>query len=321
MSFDQKSELERLAQMVEKLQTTVQTQQAEIERLRDLLAQPANLNPQTVIGRRRLLKSIGGAVATAGLLGLTVNPARAADPQGDAALSGIGTNNRGVQGSSQNSDGVYGESVSGYGGVFKGGQAPLRLIPASTGGAPTTGIHQTGEIWLDKDGKIWVCTTAGTFGTTTPPKFASLAYDNNSGGIANGLALNLLPQPLRLIGFPLFEKLSGYTDTGYDPVTVNKAAKVFQVAGAKAGNNVPIPQGAKGVLGLAVVINPQTNGNLRVYATVAPDEPAPTAISIAYRAGQTLSHNVTTALSADGKMAVSSSSDCNFTFEVIGYYL
>jgi hypothetical protein len=321
MSFDPKSEIEQLAQTVAKLEATVQTQQAEIARLQSLLAQTPNFNPQAVIGRRKLIKGIGGAVATAGLLGMAVNPVVAADPVGDAALRGIGTNNRGVHGNSQNSDGVYGESISGYGGVFKGGQAPLRLVPSPNSGAPASGTHEVGELWLDKDGKIWVCTASGSFGTSTPPNFVALAFENISGGVANGLALNLLPQPVRLIGFPTFEKLTGYTDAGYDPVTVNRAAKVFQVAGATSGSSVPVPQGAKGVLGLAVVINPQSNGNLRVYAAVPTGEPAPTAISIAYRASQTMSHNVTSALSADGKMAVVSSGDCNFTFEVVGYYL
>jgi hypothetical protein len=314
MSFDPQSEITRLIQAVEQLQSTVQSQQTEIERLRGLLAQPpTNLNPQALIGRRKLLKRVGSAVALAGLLGTASNSQTiAADPQGEAALRGIGTNNRGVQGSSQNSDAVYGESERGYGAVFKGGQAPLRLIPASSSGAPNSGNHQIGEIWTDNQGKMWVCTIAGTFGTNTPPKFTALAFENNS---ANGLTLNLLPQPVRLVGSPNFEPIKGYAETGYDGITINKFAGVFQITGAN------VPQGAKGVLGMAVVINPQSNGNLRVYAAVAPNDPAPNAISIAYRASQTMSHNVTTALSGDGKIAVASSSDCQFTFDVVGYYL
>jgi hypothetical protein len=61
--------------------------------------------------------------------------------------------------------GVHGYSLNGYGGFFWGGKAPLRLMPANTAGAPTTGSHKKGEIYMDSKGALWVCAADGAPGT------------------------------------------------------------------------------------------------------------------------------------------------------------
>jgi len=78
---------------------------------------------------------------------------------------GAATSGEGVFGTSGGGAGVYGESTSGVGGVFKGNRAPLRLIPATTAGAPTTNSHDVGELYVDKDGKLYICTASGMPGT------------------------------------------------------------------------------------------------------------------------------------------------------------
>jgi hypothetical protein len=67
---------------------------------------------------------------------------------------------------------------SGYGGQFSidGGQAAqLRLHPGTRAGAPnaTTNAHKKGELYMDSEGALFVCTNDGTPGswkrfTTTP---------------------------------------------------------------------------------------------------------------------------------------------------------
>jgi len=59
--------------------------------------------------------------------------------------------------------GVRGESSNGYGGLFKGGKAQLRLLPAggTATGKPTSGIHAKGEIYMDSAGALFVCTDGG----------------------------------------------------------------------------------------------------------------------------------------------------------------
>ena len=57
--------------------------------------------------------------------------------------------------------GVRGMSKHGYGATLQGGQAPLRLLPAETAGAPS-GYHQVGELFVDSQGNLWFCKITGT---------------------------------------------------------------------------------------------------------------------------------------------------------------
>jgi len=59
---------------------------------------------------------------------------------------------------------VEGTSSLGYGVSATGGLAPLFLTPAGAAGAPTSGTHAVGELYLDADAFLWVCTSAGTPG-------------------------------------------------------------------------------------------------------------------------------------------------------------
>jgi hypothetical protein len=60
---------------------------------------------------------------------------------------------------------VFGHGVNGYGGMFEGARAQLKLNPMATAGKPTTGAHQKGEIYMDSKGALFVCTANGTPGT------------------------------------------------------------------------------------------------------------------------------------------------------------
>jgi hypothetical protein len=55
--------------------------------------------------------------------------------------------------------------TSGLGGSFAGSLAPLLLVPAATAGAPKTGSHAAGELFVDAKGDLYYCRTAGTPGT------------------------------------------------------------------------------------------------------------------------------------------------------------
>jgi hypothetical protein len=62
--------------------------------------------------------------------------------------------------------------TAGLGGSFAGTLAPLRLVPASTAGAPKAGSHAAGELYVDSAGNLYCCTAGGSPGTwfnlTTP---------------------------------------------------------------------------------------------------------------------------------------------------------
>jgi hypothetical protein len=53
----------------------------------------------------------------------------------------------------------------GYGGQFSGDLAQLHLFPMGTVGKPTTDPHTKGEIYMDSEGTLFVCTANGTPGT------------------------------------------------------------------------------------------------------------------------------------------------------------
>jgi hypothetical protein len=61
--------------------------------------------------------------------------------------------------------GVRGSSESGYGAVLSGGRAQLRLIPRGIVGAPKSGYHQRGELFLDRNCALFICIATGTPGT------------------------------------------------------------------------------------------------------------------------------------------------------------
>ena len=50
------------------------------------------------------------------------------------------------------------------GGVFEGNSAAVRLVPQASSGPPTSGSHERGELLIDGNGKLFVCTTDGTPG-------------------------------------------------------------------------------------------------------------------------------------------------------------
>ena len=71
----------------------------------------------------------------------------------------------GVAGISGNGDGLFGSSTTGIGGSFKGGKAPLRLVPSETEGPPSAAdSHAVGEFFVDKQGILYFCTAPGNPG-------------------------------------------------------------------------------------------------------------------------------------------------------------
>jgi hypothetical protein len=72
---------------------------------------------------------------------------------------GEGTNGIGVQGIGKT--GVHGKSTGGWGGLFEGSQAQLRLVPNGTTGKPT-GAHTKGEIYMDSTGTLFICVASST---------------------------------------------------------------------------------------------------------------------------------------------------------------
>jgi hypothetical protein len=85
---------------------------------------------------------------------------------GAGASSGVAADEDavGVLGRSSSGPGVVGIGTS-YGGEFEGGTAQLWLVPGTSAGRPTTGVHRVGEIFMDSAATLWVCLGAGSPGT------------------------------------------------------------------------------------------------------------------------------------------------------------
>jgi hypothetical protein len=62
-----------------------------------------------------------------------------------------------------NSPGLFAEGT--IGAELSGTSAPLRLDPASTPGAPTSGSHKRGELYVDSNGDLFYCKADGAAGT------------------------------------------------------------------------------------------------------------------------------------------------------------
>ena len=74
----------------------------------------------------------------------------------DVGVAGSGIN-VGVRAHAVNGTGLTADSPGGLGGDFSGKEAPIRLDPASTAGAPTTGTHHKGELYVDSKGQLFLC--------------------------------------------------------------------------------------------------------------------------------------------------------------------
>jgi hypothetical protein len=104
--------------------------------------------------------AIEASGVTAGLLGT------ASDGTGVLGLGngqfGIGVIGNGidvgVRASSPDGTGLSASSDKGIGARFSGGEAPIQLAPALTPGAPKTGTHHRGELYVDSRGELYLCT-------------------------------------------------------------------------------------------------------------------------------------------------------------------
>ncbi|HEV2235816.1 MAG TPA: hypothetical protein VGR57_04060 [Ktedonobacterales bacterium] len=223
-------------------------------------------------------------------------------------VQGSSTSGTGVSGSSENGDGVYGNSNSGVGGVFYGGRATVSLMPASiVPGAPTSGQHYGGDLYVDERFVLWCCIAAGTPGMWV--RLTSVANGTPGG------ALNYLAAPIRL-----FDSRVGQPA----PLPASKGALAggsttsIQVTGTSVGG-LSVPVGATGVFGNLTVTNTQGPGDLILWPHGAP---RPLTSNINYGPGQTVANSVNVGLSGGGAMDLFVHvNGTDVIFDVAGYVL
>jgi hypothetical protein len=80
---------------------------------------------------------------------------------------GTGTSVLGITGAGI---GVQGTGTSGTGGSFHSDTgAPLHLDPGSAAGHPTAGYFAKGDLYVDANGSLFICSASGDYATTTKP--------------------------------------------------------------------------------------------------------------------------------------------------------
>jgi hypothetical protein len=87
------------------------------------------------------------------------------DGTGNAGAGILGRNSGGDGVQGEGTNGVHAKATSGYGGLFEGGKAQLRIVPKGSAGKPTSGAHTKGEVYMDSAGTLFVCMANGTPGT------------------------------------------------------------------------------------------------------------------------------------------------------------
>ncbi len=134
--------------------------------------------------------------------------------------------------------GIRGAAAAGYGAKLTGGFAPLQLVPAAAGtGAPATGAHLAGELYVDSAGSLFYCKTAGTPGT----------WINLTAVIAPTPFLHFLSAPDRYID----------TRSGFGGITgplPSNTTKNFQMTGRTGQNGITIPDSATAILGTLTAV-------------------------------------------------------------------
>ena len=249
------------------------------------------------------------------------------DIAGQAGVLGFGASDgNGVQGYSYSGSGAWGRSSlgpgvtglidvggTGVGGSFAGGRAQLLLVPASTTGAPTTLAHSQGELFLDKNATLFLCTAAGTPGTwldiSSPP------------------ATPPAPVPLPTLHFVtptrVFDSREGLPDKG--PIAAGQNRTIGVADGrAIAGGAVTavglVPSGATGIAYNLTIVNTIGQG----YLSMNPGGNTTVTSSAVnwYASGQVVASGSVVGVNAARQVTIiaGGGGSTDFLIDVVGYY-
>ena len=205
---------------------------------------------------------------------------------------------------------MQGQSTTGLGGSLQGGLAPLRLVPAASGtGAPATGAHAAGELFVDAAGSLYYCRAGGTPGTwtrldTTP---ASVPF------------FTTLPTPERFVDTRT--NLGGVQG----PVPAN-TTHTFLMTGRNGQSGNPalqIPDRATAIVGNLTVVG-AAGIPLGSFLTLWPTGTQPTVSNINYGPAATsgaIANTFVVGLEGHGNVNVFNLSACDYILDVTGYYM
>ena len=258
---------------------------------------------------------LGSSDSGNGLYGLSNSGAGLfANSVSGSAVIAISDTGTALSGNSAKALGVFGQGKT-YGGMFVGDRANLYLIPSATTGAPTTGGHSKGELFVDNLGTLYYCTTDGT-----PGSWVNLS-GSASGGSSSG-TITYLANPIRILG-PF------NTINNKFPLLQSGVASSFRIDGTwtntNDGNTVTatIPANATGLVGTITAFASTSLGFVTVYpANVAN---VPVVASLVFGAGQFANTTIISKLGAiaGGGIGLNlySNVNCTIALDAVGYTL
>jgi hypothetical protein len=208
------------------------------------------------------------------------------------AVQGIAKDGNGVVGNSTNSSGLAGISTNFYGASLQDGLSPLYLKPDTSlvVGPPSTGVHQRGEIFVDFIGNLWSCIGPGS-------TWIKLSGPQST---VTGGAISYLSTPVRLLD-ALTGATSGLVNRG--PLAGNEVY-LFTVAGLGSSG---IPANAQGLVGNITVLGPSGIGNLSLFPGGAP---GPQVASMTFgQPGLFLANAVNVGIGTGGQINIQNQSD------------
>ena len=162
-----------------------------------------------------------------------------------AKSSGFGS--IGLAAGDSTTHGVFASSTEGYGLVATGGLAPIWIRPAAASGAPTSGTHALGELYVDTNGVLYRCVTAGTPGTWVP-----------------NFSVVPLANPVRVISTPSGTGNTGGLTGPFRPTGATNTTSVL------TGGSTGIPANAVGVVANLAISATRGRLNGDGYLTLFP---------------------------------------------------
>jgi hypothetical protein len=229
---------------------------------------------------------------------------------GNSPVNGLrgesfGTNGRGLFVGASGAGGVGAliNSSQGIGTATSGGRAALRLETSAPDAPPPTRTdsHLRGEVDIDANGDVWLCTSAGT-----PGVWRKIAGPNGAG------AFHALATPVRV-----YDSRPGQQPTT-GPKTPLQASTPRAVS--LSSNNSGVPAGATAVLVNLVATGTTTGigGYLSVYRNGI-TFPGTSNLNWS-AAGQTVAVTTVTAVDANASCALYAGSVTDVVVDVLGYY-
>jgi hypothetical protein len=215
-------------------------------------------------------------------------------------VGGLSDSGPGVLAFSSHGTGLVSSSATGIGGFFEGGLAALHLGLSGAPGAPTSGMHSAGEVYLDSTATLWVCVAGNGSSLGTWVRLTSVANGTVGG------SMNFLPGIMRIV-------TSGNTSDPGVPLAVG-TPQTFPIAGHGG-----IPSNATGVFGSATCYASAGTG----FVSVFPAGGTSSGGSLNFTASdEPLSNFVATGLGTGGAITVATfASGCKFIYDAVGYTL